>query len=37
LEAMKITDPKELKPAMQSAFSRPGAKLIEVVVSNAVN
>jgi len=37
LEAMRITDPKELKPAMQSAFSRPGAKLIEVVVSNAVN
>jgi benzoylformate decarboxylase len=37
LEAMRITDPKELKPAMRSAFSRPGAKLIEVVVSNAVN
>ena len=29
--------PKELKPVMQSAFSRPGAKLIEVVVSNSVN
>jgi benzoylformate decarboxylase len=37
LEAMKITDPKELKGAMKSAFSRPGAKLIEVVVNNSVN
>jgi benzoylformate decarboxylase len=37
LEAMKITDPAALKPAMKSAFSRPGAKLIEVVVSNSVN
>ena len=37
LEAIKITDPKELKPVMTSAFSRPGAKLIEVVVSNSVN
>jgi benzoylformate decarboxylase len=37
LEAIKITDPGKLKPAMKSAFSRPGAKLIEVVVSNSVN
>jgi benzoylformate decarboxylase len=37
LESMRITDPKELKSALSSAFSRPGAKLIEVVVNNAVN
>jgi benzoylformate decarboxylase len=37
LEAMRITDPAELKPAMKSAFSRPGAKLIEVIVNNSVN
>jgi benzoylformate decarboxylase len=37
LLALRITDPNELKPSMRSAFSRPGAKLIEVVVSNAVN
>ncbi|MGY3440441.1 MULTISPECIES: thiamine pyrophosphate-binding protein [unclassified Bradyrhizobium] len=37
LEAMKVTDPQELKGVLKSAFSRPGAKLIEVVVSNAVN
>jgi benzoylformate decarboxylase len=37
LEAIKVTDPQELKGVMKSAFSRPGAKLIEVVVSNAVN
>ncbi|MGF6308251.1 benzoylformate decarboxylase [Bradyrhizobium sp. i1.8.4] len=37
LEAIKVTDPQELKGVMQSAFSRPGAKLIEVVVSNSVN
>jgi benzoylformate decarboxylase len=37
LEAVTIIDPSELKPAMKSAFSRPGAKLIEVVVSNSVN
>ncbi|WP_076865478.1 thiamine pyrophosphate-binding protein [Bradyrhizobium mercantei] len=37
LEAIRITDPQELKGAMKSAFSRPGAKLIEVVVSNSVN
>ena len=37
LEAIKVTDPQELKGVMRSAFSRPGAKLIEVVVSNSVN
>jgi benzoylformate decarboxylase len=37
LEAIKVTDPQELKGVMKSAFSRPGAKLIEVVVSNSVN
>ncbi|MHC2337406.1 thiamine pyrophosphate-binding protein [Bradyrhizobium sp. USDA 4454] len=37
LEAIKVTDPQELKGVMKSAFSRPGAKLIEVIVSNSVN
>ena len=37
LEAIKVTDPGELKPVLSSAFSRPGTKLIEVVVSNSVN
>ena len=37
LEAIKVTDPGQLKPVLSSAFSRPGTKLIEVVVSNAVN
>ncbi|WP_375785362.1 thiamine pyrophosphate-binding protein [Bradyrhizobium sp. Pha-3] len=37
LEAIKVTDPQELKGVMTSAFSRPGAKLIEVMVSNSVN
>jgi benzoylformate decarboxylase len=37
LEAIKITDPGQLQSALKSAFSRPGAKLIEVVVNNAVN
>ncbi|HEY0852630.1 MAG TPA: thiamine pyrophosphate-dependent enzyme, partial [Bradyrhizobium sp.] len=37
LEAIRVTDPRELKPVLASAFSRPGTKLIEVVVSNAVN
>jgi benzoylformate decarboxylase len=35
-EAMRITDPKELKPALSSAFRRPGAKLIEVMVDGTV-
>ena len=37
LEAIKIADPGQLKSTLKSAFSRPGAKLIEVVVNNAVN
>jgi benzoylformate decarboxylase len=37
LEATKVTDPSQLKSVLSSAFSRPGAKLIEVVVNNAVN
>jgi benzoylformate decarboxylase len=37
LEAIKISDPAELKPKLTDAFNRPGAKLIEVVLSNAVN
>ena len=36
LEAMRITDPAELKPVLASAFRRPGAKLIEVVVDGSV-
>jgi benzoylformate decarboxylase len=37
LESMRITDPAQLKSALSSAFSRPGTKLIEVMVNNAVN
>jgi benzoylformate decarboxylase len=36
LEAMRITDPAELKSALASAFARPGAKLIEVVVDGTL-
>ena len=36
LEAIRITDPEQLRPALQSAFSRPGAKLIEVMVEGSV-
>ena len=36
LEAMRITDPKEVAPMLKSAFSRPGAKLIEVMVDGTV-
>jgi benzoylformate decarboxylase len=36
LEAIRITEAKDLKPGLQSAFSRPGAKLIEVVVEGSV-
>jgi benzoylformate decarboxylase len=36
LEAMRITDPAQLKSALSSAFNRPGAKLIEVVVDGTV-
>jgi benzoylformate decarboxylase len=37
LEAIRVSDPAELKPVFSSAFSRPGTKLIEVMVNNAVN
>jgi benzoylformate decarboxylase len=37
LEAIRISDPRELTPKLSDAFNRPGAKLIEVMVSNAVN
>jgi len=37
LEAMRISDPAQLKPTLSDAFKRPGAKLIEVVLSNSVN
>jgi benzoylformate decarboxylase len=37
LEAIRIWDPRELKPKLSDAFNRPGAKLVEVMVSNAVN
>jgi benzoylformate decarboxylase len=37
LEAIRITDPAELKPKLSDAFERPGAKLIEVVLNNSVN
>ena len=36
LGAMRITDPAELQPKLSSAFRRPGAKLIEVVVDGTV-
>jgi benzoylformate decarboxylase len=37
LEATRITEPGDLKSTLTSAFSRPGAKLIEVVVDGTVN
>jgi benzoylformate decarboxylase len=36
LEAMRITDAKDLKSTLASAFRRPGAKLIEVMVDGTV-
>jgi benzoylformate decarboxylase len=36
LEASRITQASDLRPALQNAFSRPGAKLIEVVVDGSV-
>jgi benzoylformate decarboxylase len=36
MEATRITEPGELKSAFKSAFSRPGAKLIEVMVDGKV-
>ncbi len=37
VEAIRISNPAELKPKLSDAFNRPGAKLIEVMLSNAVN
>jgi benzoylformate decarboxylase len=37
MESIRITASGELKSKLSEAFSRPGAKLIEVVVSNSVN
>jgi benzoylformate decarboxylase len=37
MEAIRITEPVELKSKLTDAFKRPGAKLIEVVLSNSVN
>jgi benzoylformate decarboxylase len=36
LEAIRISDPKELKSKLSDAFRRPGAKLIEVMVDGTV-
>jgi benzoylformate decarboxylase len=36
LEAIRIAEPAELKSKLSSAFSRPGAKLIEVMVDGTV-
>jgi benzoylformate decarboxylase len=36
LEAMRITDPGELAQTLASAFAKPGAKLIEVMVDGTV-
>jgi benzoylformate decarboxylase len=36
LEATRITEPKDLKSTLSSAFKRQGAKLIEVVVDGSV-
>ena len=37
MEAIRVSDPGELKSTFSSAFRRPGPKLIEVMVNNAVN
>ena len=36
LEAVRITEAKDVAPTLKSTFSRPGAKLIEVVVDGTV-
>jgi benzoylformate decarboxylase len=36
MEAIRIADPKDLKATLSSAFKRPGAKLIEVMVDGSV-
>jgi benzoylformate decarboxylase len=35
-EAITVSDPRELKATLSSAFGRPGTKLIEVVVDGSV-
>ncbi|MGB3445489.1 MAG: thiamine pyrophosphate-dependent enzyme [Xanthobacteraceae bacterium] len=35
-EALRIDDPRQLKPKLTDAFARPGTKLIEVMVDRAV-
>jgi benzoylformate decarboxylase len=35
-EALRIDDPRQLKPQLTDAFARPGTKLIEVMVDRAV-
>jgi benzoylformate decarboxylase len=36
LEAVRINEAKDVVPTLKSAFSRPGATLIEVVVDGTV-
>jgi benzoylformate decarboxylase len=36
LEAVRISDPAEIRPKLSDAFARPGAKLIEVMVDGTV-
>jgi benzoylformate decarboxylase len=36
LEAMRITEAKDIAPALKSAFNRPGTKLIEVMVDGSL-
>jgi benzoylformate decarboxylase len=36
LEALRITEPRDVAPALKSAFNRPGTKLIEVMVDGAL-
>src|SRR6266404_554067 len=36
LEAMRIAEPRDVAPALKSAFNRPGTKLIEVMVDGSL-
>jgi benzoylformate decarboxylase len=36
LEAIQVSDPATLATTLQSAFARPGTKLIEVMVEGSV-
>src|SRR5258708_7984917 len=36
LEAMRIAEPRDVAPALKSAFNRPGTKLIEVMVHGSL-